>query len=168
MEGEGGGSGGGRTPILVGGLVLLLVVIGGAVAGALFGLGVIGGGGDKESLVQTPATISDNVRKGKVLVSDQGKKNVKEEENEKEGDATDMGRRNRTSVNTGGSADRTLKPPPSTSSSPSTSSTSQTPPLKPTSSPSLPTPPLSPSYEETWPLSPRPPQTLPADSHPQV
>ena len=179
MEGEGGGSGGGRTPLLVGGLVLLLLVIGGAVAGALVGLGVIGGGEDKEPLVQAPAT-SDNVRKGKVLVSDHqtgiSEENVRKEENaaaaaEKGRDATEMGRRNRTSVSTGGSASagRTLQPPPSSPSSPSTTSSSiQTSPLTPTSSPSLPTPPLSPSYEETWPPSPRPPQILPADSHPQV
>ena len=178
MEGEGGGSGGGRTPLLVGGLVLLLVVIGGAVAGALVGLGVIGGGGDKEPLVQTPATTSDNVRGGKVLVVNTvSEENVRKGEGaaaaaagEKGRDATDMGRRNRTSVSTdGSSAGRTLQPPPSSpSTSPSTPPGSQPSPPTPTPSPSIPTPPLSPSYEETWPSSPRPPQTLPADSHPQV
>ena len=159
MEGEDGGSGGGRTPLLVGGGLLLLVVVGGAVVGALFGVGVLGGGGDEAGLVQTPA-ISEQVRKGKVLVGEHQNnrvigENVKDATAEKERDATDM-RRNRTSVSTEGSDERTSKPtPPNTTSFPSTSP---------------PTPAISSShsYEETWPPSPRPPQSLPADSGPQV
>ena len=164
MEGEGGGSGGGRTPLLVGGGLLLLVVVGGAVVGALFGVGVLGGGGDEAGLVvQTPA-ISEQVRKGKVLVGEHQNNRVttvKDATAEKERDATDM-RRNRTSVSTEGSEERTLKPIRPTSSSPQ-----DTPALPPTSRAP---PPISssPSYEETWPPSPRPPQTLPADSQPQV
>ena len=166
MEGEGGGSGGGRTPLLVGGGLLLLVVVGGAVVGALFGVGVLGGGGDETGLVQTPA-ISEQVRKGKVLVGDDqnnrviGEK-VKDATAEKERDATDM-RRNRTSVSTEGGDERTSKPtPPNTTSSPKNTPTipSTSPPTRAISS--------SHSYEEPWPPSPRPPQSLPADSGPQV
>ena len=166
MEGEDGGSGGGRTPLLVVGGLLLLVVVGGAVVGALFGVGVLGGGGEEAGLVQTPA-ISEQVRKGKVLVGEHQNnrvigENVKDATAEKERDATDM-RRNRTSVNTEGSDERTSKPtPPITTSSPKNN------PTIPSTSPPTPAISSSHSYEETWPPSPRPPQLLPADSGPQV
>ena len=165
MEGEGEGSGGGRTSLIVGGGLLLLVVVGGAVVGVLFGVGVLGGGGDEAGLVKTPA-ISEQVRKGKVFLGDHQNnrvigENVKDATAEKERDATDK-RRNRTSVSTEGSDERTLKPIRPTATSPQDSptlpQTSRAP--SPISS--------SPSYEETWPPSPRPPQTLPADSQPQV
>ena len=166
MEGEGGGSGGSRTPLLVGGGLLLLVLVGGAVVGALFGVGVLGGGGDEAGLVvQTPA-ISEQVRKGKVLVGEHQNnrvigENVKDATAEKERDATDK-RRNRTSVSTEGSEERTLKPIRPTATSPQDS------PTLPQTSRAPPPISSSPSYEETWPPSPRPPQTLPADSQPQV
>ena len=168
MEGGGGGSGGGRTPLLVGGGLLLLVVVGGAVVGVLFGVGVIGGGGDEAGLVvQTPAISEQVRRKGKVLVGDHqnnrvtGEK-VKDATAEKERDATDK-RRNRTSVSTEGSDERTSKPTP-----PNTTSLPQNNPTLPSTSPSTPAISSSHSYEETWPPSPRPPQSLPADSGPQV
>ena len=167
MEGEGGGSGGGRTPHLVGGGLLLLVVVGGAVVGVLFGVGVLGGGGDEAGLVvQTPA-ISEQVRKGKVLVGEHENnrvigENVKDATAEKERDATDK-RRNRTSVSTEGSDERTSKPTP-----PNTTSFPQNNPTIPSTFPSTPAISSSHSYEETWPPSPRPPQSLPADGGPQV
>ena len=157
MEGEGGGSGGSRTPLLVGGLLLLLMVIGGAVAGTLLGLGVIGG-------EEEQTRKSENVKEGSVPVNNHltiSEESLRKEENaadagERERDATAMGKRNRTSVNTSGSVGRTLEPP---SSSPPSHSSSRTP----TPSPSLSTPPLSPSQS-----LPRPPQILPADGHQQV
>ena len=158
MEGEGGGSGGSRTPLLVGGLLLLLVVIGGAVAGTLLGLGVIGG-------EEEQTRKSENVKEGSVLVNNHltiSEESLRKEENaadagERERDATAMGKRNRTSVNTSsGSVGRTLEPPSSSPPSHSSSRTS-------TPSPSLSTPPLSPSQS-----LPRPPQILPADGHQQV
>ena len=166
MEGEGGGSGGSRTPLLVVGGLLLLVLVGGAVVGALFGVGVLGGGGEEATLVHTPV-ISEQVRNGKSLVSDDQNnrvigENVKDATAEKDRDATDM-RRNRTSVNTEGSDERTSKPtPPNTTFFPKNNPTipSTSPPTSAISS--------SHSYEETWPPSPRPPQSLPADSGPQV
>ena len=162
MEREGGESGGGRTPLLVGGGLLLLVVVGGAVVGVLFGVGVIGGRGDEAGHVHTPA-INEQVRKGKVLVGEHQNnrvtgKNVKDATAEKERDATDMWR-NRTLASTEGSDERTSKPtPPNTTSLPTLPSTAP------------PTPAISSSqsYLETWPPSPRPPQSLPADSGPQV
>ena len=166
MEGEGGGSGGGRTPLLVGGGLLLLVVVGGAVVGVLFGVGVIGGRGDEAGHVHTPA-INEQVRKGKVLVGEHQNnrvsgENVKDATAEKERDATDMWR-NRTLASTEGSDERTSKPtPPNTTSFPQNNTTllSTSPPTPANSS--------SRANEETWPPSPRPPQSLPADSGPQV
>ena len=158
MEGEGGGSGGSRTPLLVGGLLLLLMVIGGAVAGTLLGLGVIGG-------EEEQTRKSENVKEGSVPVNNHltiSEESLRKEENAadaggRERDATAMGKRNRTSVNTSsGSVGRTLEPPSSSPPSHSSSRTS-------TPSPSLSTPPLSPSQS-----LPRPPQILPADGHQQV